>query len=66
MSNQVSVGDVVCLKSEPSVRMTVEKRLDNGCLSCCWIHNGKKESDAFRPEALEKAAPPKPRGGQIV
>lgn len=46
-------GDVVCLKSHPTVPMTVEF-LDEGQVGCVWL-NQKLEStrDGFAAAALE-------------
>lgn len=33
----LSIGNVVVLKSNPSVRMTVNKIVDNDNVGCCWF-----------------------------
>lgn len=65
-TDTIEIGDVVTLKSEPTIKMTTIgiKSLDNSGptgtkspigIECAWYYNGKFETFEFPKLALNKA-----------
>lgn len=52
----LKVGDVVTLKSNPSIRMTIQAFIGESA-NCVWIDNNKKHEDNFLIVTLSKYIP---------
>lgn len=53
---EFEVGDVVALKSNPSIPMTIQA-LKGKSANCVWIDNNKKNEDDFLIITLSKYIP---------
>ncbi len=52
---EIKLGDVVCLKSDPFVKMTVEgDSISQDCVICVWFHDLELRSDSFNKSSLTK------------
>lgn len=52
MANQFKVGDVVIVKSEPRIRMTVES-VDGDIVTCVWFDKTNQKRGSFGSGTLQ-------------